>query len=78
MLIGRISEFNEGQLDRVWKNKRMQCEKFECADYIVDEAMNCVNNCTSPVCYMVHISTFTDTVLALITPFIGSIWRFSS
>eukprot|EP00602_Paraphysomonas_sp_CaronLab_P008039 CAMPEP_0185036160 /NCGR_PEP_ID=MMETSP1103-20130426/28715_1 /TAXON_ID=36769 /ORGANISM="Paraphysomonas bandaiensis, Strain Caron Lab Isolate" /LENGTH=108 /DNA_ID=CAMNT_0027573583 /DNA_START=18 /DNA_END=344 /DNA_ORIENTATION=+ len=38
-------------VDRAWKNKRLQCEKFECSYTVLDEAMNCINNCTSPMCY---------------------------
>lgn len=38
-------------LDRIWRNKRIQCEKFDCNYLLIDEAMNCINNCTSTLCY---------------------------
>jgi hypothetical protein len=37
--------------DRVWKNKRQACERLNCNQYLPDESMNCVNNCTSPACF---------------------------
>jgi hypothetical protein len=38
-------------MDRVWKNKKQVCERVNCNNFLPDEAMNCVNNCTSAVCY---------------------------
>mmetsp|Transcript_16737 Transcript_16737/g.27981 ORF Transcript_16737/g.27981 Transcript_16737/m.27981 type:complete len:101 (-) Transcript_16737:776-1078(-) len=49
-----MMEFLAQNLDRVWKNKRTQCEKFECGHLVVDENMNCVNNCTSALCFKVR------------------------
>mmetsp|Transcript_15107 Transcript_15107/g.28443 ORF Transcript_15107/g.28443 Transcript_15107/m.28443 type:complete len:113 (-) Transcript_15107:280-618(-) len=48
---GKKKHGNNNNLDRVWKNKRTQCEKFECGHLVVDENMNCVNNCTSALCF---------------------------
>jgi len=51
---GKKKHGNNNNLDRVWKNKRTQCEKFECGHLVVDENMNCVNNCTSALCFKVR------------------------
>lgn len=37
--------------DRLWKSKKQECESNECGRFIPEEAYNCVNNCTSNVCY---------------------------
>ena len=37
--------------DRIWKNTRTSCQKNDCAHLIPEEAYNCVNNCTSNLCY---------------------------
>jgi hypothetical protein len=60
------------QHDRIWKNKKFQCEKGECGSMIPDEAMNCVNNCTSPLCYQVSFSSIDDSH-DLMTE-IGGLW----
>ena len=30
---------------------KANCEKNECSSYHIDEGMNCVNKCTSELCY---------------------------
>lgn len=37
--------------DRAWKAKRAQCEEQDCGHLIIEEAYNCVNKCTSQLCY---------------------------
>ena len=38
--------------DKMWKDRQSDCKTLEpCKDMIPDEALNCINNCTSPACY---------------------------
>ena len=39
------------QQDKVWKTRKKTCENVHCAHLIPDEAYNCINNCTSNICY---------------------------
>lgn len=39
------------RIDKLWKDKKKSCESVSCAGFVPDEAMNCVNNCTSAECY---------------------------
>jgi hypothetical protein len=39
------------KFDRIWKNERTSCQKNDCAHLVPEEAYNCVNNCTSTLCY---------------------------
>jgi len=40
------------RLDRVWKNKRQECERGElCGGMLIDEAQNCINACISASCF---------------------------
>ena len=39
------------KLDRIWKGVRKTCLTDTCSHIHPDEDDNCVNNCTSPVCY---------------------------
>ena len=39
------------QQDKLWKTKRKTCESITCAHLHIDESVNCVNQCTSDVCY---------------------------
>jgi len=39
------------QYDRVWKSTKLACERDDCGHLVPDEAMNCVNKCTSPKCF---------------------------
>jgi hypothetical protein len=37
--------------DRIWRTRKIKCEKSDCAHLVPDEASNCVNQCTSRKCY---------------------------
>jgi hypothetical protein len=37
--------------ERAWKGKQKDCESKTCGHLFPDEAMNCVNQCTSERCY---------------------------
>lgn len=40
------------RLDRVWKNKRLECERSSaCGAMLLDEAQNCINMCISASCF---------------------------
>ena len=39
------------QYDRFWKARKRDCERDMCGHMIPEEAYNCVNECTSSVCY---------------------------
>jgi hypothetical protein len=39
------------KLDRKWKALKQSCEKNECGSLIPEESANCVNRCTSPLCF---------------------------
>jgi hypothetical protein len=38
-------------MDREWKSRRLSCERKECRHLVTHEAANCINQCTSPVCF---------------------------
>lgn len=45
---------NKNQLtkqDKAWKAKKIICEQSVCGHLVIDEANNCINECTSKVCY---------------------------
>ncbi len=42
---------NGNTQDRPWKLKKSECEEFDCGHLEKEEAYNCVNNCTSTVCF---------------------------
>ena len=44
------NNFN-AKYDRSWKKKKADCERYTCSQYLPDEGMNCVNECTSQPCY---------------------------
>jgi hypothetical protein len=37
--------------DKVWKQRKAECEAHNCEHLHVDENMNCVNECTSSECF---------------------------
>mmetsp|Transcript_70757 Transcript_70757/g.121480 ORF Transcript_70757/g.121480 Transcript_70757/m.121480 type:complete len:172 (-) Transcript_70757:226-741(-) len=37
--------------DRFWRAAKATCERNNCGHLIPEEAMNCVNLCTSPMCF---------------------------
>jgi hypothetical protein len=39
------------KLDKVWKAKKVNCEKTTCAGMVLEESYNCVNKCTSDLCF---------------------------
>ena len=39
------------QYDRIWKQKKTECERMQCSHLVPMEADNCVNSCTSAACY---------------------------
>jgi len=39
------------KLDKAWKARKTNCEKTSCVHLVPEEAYNCVNSCTSSVCY---------------------------
>jgi len=38
-------------MSQAWRLKKSLCEKETCSHLIPEESANCVNNCTSPMCY---------------------------
>ena len=54
LLFGEIYAGNSKRIrqqDKVWKTRKKTCETVHCVHLIPDEAYNCVNNCTSNICY---------------------------
>ena len=53
LLLGIVESkpVNGNTQDRPWKLKKSECEEFDCGHLIKEEAYNCVNNCTSTVCF---------------------------
>lgn len=44
--------FQITQHEMQWRAVKSKCERsLECQGVLPDEALNCVNNCTSPVCF---------------------------
>jgi hypothetical protein len=39
------------KMDRIWKQRRAQCQRQECGKLVKEEAYNCVDRCVSPECY---------------------------
>ena len=39
------------QYDRLWRNRKKDCERDTCGHLIPDEAANCVNVCISQSCF---------------------------
>ena len=39
------------QFDRYWKEAKKACERDDCGHLVPEEAMNCVNLCTSKACF---------------------------
>lgn len=37
--------------DKVWRGRKLSCERTTCKELPIDENMNCVNECVSPQCY---------------------------
>jgi hypothetical protein len=49
-----VNANNKNQLtkqDKAWKAKKIICEQSVCGHLVIDEANNCINECTSKVCY---------------------------
>mmetsp|Transcript_46664 Transcript_46664/g.105490 ORF Transcript_46664/g.105490 Transcript_46664/m.105490 type:complete len:192 (-) Transcript_46664:150-725(-) len=42
---------HKAKYDRYWKATKKTCERDTCGHLVPDEAMNCVNECTSPGCF---------------------------
>ena len=43
---------NLSYYDNIWKRKQTECkESSACKKFIPDEAMNCINSCTSEKCF---------------------------
>lgn len=52
LLLSKIySKSAISKTDKVWKNKKANCQKTTCSRLITEESYNCVNNCTSNYCY---------------------------
>ena len=39
------------QYDRQWRTRKKDCERDACGHLVPDEAANCVNRCTSELCF---------------------------
>jgi hypothetical protein len=50
-LIGFAQSKRSKTHEKLWKTRKKNCEKINCSHLVSDEAMNCVNECTSTDCY---------------------------
>jgi hypothetical protein len=41
----------QSKYDRNWKNNKTNCEKTTCKKIVLEESYNCVNRCTSQMCF---------------------------
>ena len=51
ILISVKAETAAARYDKIWKAKKAVCEKTACSKFLPDENYNCVNDCTSPLCF---------------------------
>lgn len=52
-VLSRAISGNQATRDDIsWRRKKTVCERGQCSNYVTDENMNCVNECTSTRCYL--------------------------
>jgi hypothetical protein len=47
----RHNNNNISQIDKIWRNKKSECQSSTCSRFPFHEGYNCVNECVSSKCY---------------------------